>query len=125
MIPVIDHNKVGTLILGYYRNGTHFLKDVIVDQYPSIQQFDEVCNDNTMAELEKLTWLPGYKICILNNSIPKFFLVGRRDLLEKWFVVTGCPMLLNTSLNIRGEPMVNDRADADRFEKLYKIKVIS
>jgi len=50
---------------------------------------------------------------------------GIRELLEKWFVITGCPMLLNTSLNIRGEPMVNDRADADRFEQLYKVKVIS
>jgi carbamoyltransferase len=48
-----------------------------------------------------------------------------RELLEKWFVMTGCPMLLNTSLNIRGEPMVNDRSDADRFEKLYKVKVCS
>ena len=50
---------------------------------------------------------------------------GIRELLEKWFVMTGCPMLLNTSLNIRGEPMVNDRSDADRFEKLYKVKVCS
>ena len=50
---------------------------------------------------------------------------GIRELLEKWFVMTGCPMLLNTSLNIRGEPMVNDRRDADRFEKLYKVKVCS
>lgn len=50
---------------------------------------------------------------------------GIRQLLEKWYVVTGCPMLLNTSLNIKGEPMVNDRADADRFEKLYNIKVMS
>jgi carbamoyltransferase len=50
---------------------------------------------------------------------------GIRELLEKWFIVTGCPMLLNTSLNIRGEPMVNDRADAERFEKLYNIKVMS
>lgn len=50
---------------------------------------------------------------------------GIRELLEKWYVVTGCPMLLNTSLNIRGEPMVNDRADADRFENLYKVKVMS
>jgi carbamoyltransferase len=40
-------------------------------------------------------------------------------------VLTGCPMLLNTSLNIRGEPMVNDRADADRFEQLYGVKVCS
>jgi carbamoyltransferase len=50
---------------------------------------------------------------------------GIRELLEKWFVMTGCPMLLNTSLNIRGEPMVNDRADADRFEQLYNVKVFS
>ena len=50
---------------------------------------------------------------------------GIRELLEKWYILTGCPMLLNTSLNIRGEPMVNDRKDADRFEKLYNVKVIS
>ena len=50
---------------------------------------------------------------------------GIRELLEKWFVLTGCPMLLNTSLNIRGEPMVNDRSDADRFEQLYGVKVCS
>jgi carbamoyltransferase len=50
---------------------------------------------------------------------------GIRELLEKWYVLTGCPMLLNTSLNIRGEPMVNDRADADRFEALYGVKVCS
>ena len=50
---------------------------------------------------------------------------GIRQLLERWYLLTGCPMLLNTSLNIRGEPMVNDRADADRFEKLYGVKVCS
>jgi carbamoyltransferase len=50
---------------------------------------------------------------------------GIRELLENWFKLTGCPMLLNTSLNIRGEPMVNTRADADRFQQLYNIKVLS
>ena len=50
---------------------------------------------------------------------------GIRPLLEAWYAVTGCPMLLNTSLNIRGEPMVNDRADADRFEKEYGVRVFS
>jgi carbamoyltransferase len=50
---------------------------------------------------------------------------GIRQLLEAWYRDTGCPMLLNTSLNIRGEPMVNDRADADRFEQLYGVKVCS
>jgi len=50
---------------------------------------------------------------------------GIRKLLEKWYTLTGCPMLLNTSLNIRGEPMVNDRTDADRFEQLYGVRVCS
>jgi carbamoyltransferase len=50
---------------------------------------------------------------------------GIRELLEQWYLLTGCPMLLNTSLNIRGEPMVNDRADADRFQQLYDVHVCS
>jgi len=50
---------------------------------------------------------------------------GIRRLLERWYNETRCPMLLNTSLNIRGEPMVNDRADADRFQLLYGVKVCS
>ena len=50
---------------------------------------------------------------------------GIRRLLEAWYARTGCPMLLNTSLNIRGEPMVNDRADADRFEQQYGVRVFS
>ena len=50
---------------------------------------------------------------------------GIRALLEAWYARTGCPMLLNTSLNIRGEPMVNDRSDADRFEQQYGVRVFS
>ena len=50
---------------------------------------------------------------------------GIRQLLEAWYAKTGCPMLLNTSLNVRGEPMVNDRSDAERFQTLYGIPVCS
>ena len=48
-----------------------------------------------------------------------------RKVLELWYKKTKCPVLLNTSLNIRGEPMVNSPNDAVRFEKKYKIKVFS
>ena len=58
------------------------------------------------------------------QTIPKDG-TGIRRLVEAWYQETDCPILLNTSLNVRGEPMVNDRADADRFEKLYKTRVIS
>lgn len=46
-----------------------------------------------------------------------------RKLLEEWYAKTGCPMLVNTSLNIKGEPMVNDHEDADRWEQTYNIKI--
>jgi carbamoyltransferase len=46
-----------------------------------------------------------------------------RALLERWQQRTGCAMLLNTSLNIKGEPLVNDLADADRFWENTGVKV--
>lgn len=48
---------------------------------------------------------------------------GLYRLLERWLEETGCPMLLNTSLNIKGFPMVNDSKDSDMFEGLYQVKV--
>lgn len=46
-----------------------------------------------------------------------------RRVLEIWYRKTGIPVLLNTSLNIRGEPMVNNYDDAIRFEEKYDVKV--
>ena len=73
------------------------------DSYPAIVHYDGTSRVQTVSD---------------NGS-------GIRRLLEKWYVLTGCPMLLNTSLNIKGEPIVNDRADADRFEKRYGVRVCS
>lgn len=48
---------------------------------------------------------------------------GFRRLLERWYEETGCPVLLNTSLNIKGQPMVNNLTDAAEFAKHYRVKV--
>ena len=48
-----------------------------------------------------------------------------RELLELWYAKTGCPMLLNTSLNIKGQPMVNDRADAMTWSQLHGLPVFN
>lgn len=48
-----------------------------------------------------------------------------RKLLELWYEKTGCPMLLNTSLNIKGQPMVNDIVGAEAFETHYNVKVFN
>ena len=44
-----------------------------------------------------------------------------RPILEEWYKKTGCPMLLNTSMNIKGEPLVNNEHDARMFSQLNKI----
>ncbi|MBM38513.1 MAG: hypothetical protein CMO97_05510 [Woeseia sp.] len=44
-------------------------------------------------------------------------------LLSEYNKVSGCPMLVNTSLNIKGQPIVNDLEDAKAFEKHYGVKV--
>ena len=44
-------------------------------------------------------------------------------LLDRFREDTGCPMLLNTSLNIKGEPLVNTWEDAERFAALWGVKI--
>jgi carbamoyltransferase len=44
-------------------------------------------------------------------------------ILELWHEKTGCPMLMNTSLNVKGEPLVNNWNDALRWEQLNGIRV--
>jgi len=48
---------------------------------------------------------------------------GLYELLIKFYKTTGCPMLLNTSLNIKGKPIVNSKQDGENFGKKYNIKV--
>ena len=43
------------------------------------------------------------------QTVSKGFLY---DLLKKFYVKTGCPMLLNTSFNLAGNPLVQTKKDA-------------
>jgi len=72
------------------------------DLYPAIVHADGTSRVQTVTEQDN----PGF-----------------HRLLKGWFTETGCPMLLNTSLNIKGKPMVNDETDAKEFAKLYGVKV--
>ena len=74
------------------------------DQFPAITHLDGTSRVQTVTRLQH----PGlYK------------------LLDAWEKVTGCPMLLNTSLNIKGEPMVDNLEDAQRWTKKYGVKVVT
>ena len=46
-----------------------------------------------------------------------------RKILEEWYDKTGVPMLLNTSLNIKGQPMVDNWQDAKEFMEKYNVRV--
>lgn len=48
---------------------------------------------------------------------------GLYTLLMKWYSTTKCPMLINTSLNIKNQPLVNDETDAKKFQDMYQILV--
>jgi len=48
---------------------------------------------------------------------------GLYEVLSNWYTITGVPLLLNTSLNIKGQPLLNDKFDILAWEKEYKFAV--
>ena len=50
---------------------------------------------------------------------------GLHMLLRKWYWDTGCPVLLNTSLNIKGQPLLNDIQDAIDWQVYYSYNIIT
>jgi len=58
------------------------------------------------------------------QTVTRSMNVGLYDLLTKWKEDTGCPMLLNTSLNIKDMPIVNTKEDGQDFEEKYNVTVL-
>ena len=49
---------------------------------------------------------------------------GLYRVLNKFYLQTGVPVLLNTSLNIKGQPLLNDEKDIFEWEKTYNTKIV-
>jgi carbamoyltransferase len=49
---------------------------------------------------------------------------GLYAVLKKWHEITGIPILLNTSLNIKGQPLLNDWEDIAEWNKTYNSAII-
>jgi carbamoyltransferase len=43
--------------------------------------------------------------------------------INKFYLETGVPVLLNTSLNIKGQPLLNDEADIVKWEQEYNFTI--
>lgn len=46
-----------------------------------------------------------------------------RQILEEWYNLTKCPILINTSLNYKGMPVVNNQTQAQAYGKSHGIKI--
>lgn len=57
------------------------------------------------------------------QTVPKNSRSIIRPILEEWYEKTGVPMLLNTSLNVKGKPICNDRYDGYQFQVDSNTKV--
>jgi carbamoyltransferase len=49
---------------------------------------------------------------------------GLYKVLSNWYEATGVPILLNTSLNIKGQPLLNDKKDIVEWERTYNYKIV-
>jgi carbamoyltransferase len=49
---------------------------------------------------------------------------GLYAVLFEWYKLTSIPVLLNTSLNVKGQPLLNDWKDIELWEKNYGFKII-
>jgi carbamoyltransferase len=49
---------------------------------------------------------------------------GLYRLLKRFYEATGVPILLNTSLNIKGQPLLNDENDIIDWEQTYRTEII-
>lgn len=50
---------------------------------------------------------------------------GLYELLTRWNAITGIPVLLNTSLNIKNQPLLDDAQDIIDWEEHYSSRIIS
>jgi len=48
---------------------------------------------------------------------------GLYEVLSNWYAITGVPILLNTSLNIKGQPLLNDKKDIIDWQQHYMYNI--
>lgn len=50
---------------------------------------------------------------------------GLWEVLNKFYIKTGVPVLLNTSLNIKGQPLLNDKEDIKKWQNQYNFTILT
>lgn len=104
-----------------YRPFAPAILEEFADQY-----FDGPMNEymqytsKALHDYKSVTHIDGTaRVQIVRKDCQSVF----RKIIEEYYERTGVPMLLNTSLNVRGRPMVDDLNDAKIWESTYNVKV--
>jgi carbamoyltransferase len=85
---------------------SQFMQFVAQCKYP--KKYPAICHVDNTSRVQT--------VCKEDNP-------GYYKLIKEFYKATGCPMVLNTSLNIKGQPIVNSYIDAVGFEKKYGVNV--
>ena len=89
-------------------NKVPYMQYTAVCKYP--EKYPAICHVDNTSRVQTVS----------KKDNPGFY-----NLLKAFYKETGCPMLLNTSLNIKGQPIVDTNDHALEFEKHYGVKVIT
>lgn len=93
--------------------------DMVVDKSPYMQYTMKCKNPK---EFPAIIHIDGTSRV---QTVSKKENFGYWKLINEFYKNTGCPILLNTSLNIKGSPLINDILDSNNFEKEHNIKVFN
>jgi len=104
--PVILEEHFSKHFYNKNQNNSPYMQYTFVCKYPN--SFPAIVHNDNTSRVQTININQNYN----------FY-----SILKEYYNRTGCPMLLNTSLNIKSQPIVNDINDAKEFEKLYNVKV--
>ena len=106
--PVVKAESANTYfdLRGLYRQQSSYMQFVATCRFPGT--FPGICHMDGSSRVQ---------------TVSKDQHRGLWELLDRWERISGHPILVNTSLNIKGQPLVNTQADAEAFEREYGIPV--
>lgn len=106
--PVVKAEAANTYfdLRGLYRQQSSYMQFVAQCRFPGT--FPGICHVDGTSRVQ---------------TVSRDQNQGLWALLDRWEQISGHPILVNTSLNIKGQPLVNTESDAAAFEAEYGIPV--
>lgn len=106
--PIVKAESANTYfdLRGLYRQQSSYMQFVAQCRFPGT--FPGICHVDGTSRVQTVG----------RDQHPALW-----TLLDRWERISGHPMLVNTSLNIKGQPLVNSENDAAAFEQAYGIPV--